>query len=76
LGLLAIVLGGAGWLHGPILGALAFAVLGEVAGLVTERQHLVEGLVILGVVLALPHGLSGVRFRRPVPAPVAIEDPA
>ena len=76
LALLAIVLGGAGWLHGPILGALAFAVLGEAAGLVTERQHLVEGLVILGVVLALPHGLSGLRFRRPAPAPVAVEDPA
>lgn len=63
LALLAIVLGGAGWLHGPILGALAFAVLGEVAGLVTERQHLVEGLVILGVVLALPQGLAGLRMR-------------
>lgn len=61
LALLAIVLGGVGWLHGPILGALAFAVLGEAAGLVTERQHLVEGLVILLVVLALPRGLS---FRR------------
>lgn len=74
LALLAIVLGGAGWLHGPVLGALAFAVLGEVAGLVTERQHLVEGLVILGVVLALPQGLSGLWLRRP--APVAVEDPA
>ncbi len=61
LALLAIVLGGVGWLHGPILGALAFAALGEAAGLVTERQHLVEGVVILLVVLALPGGLS---FRR------------
>lgn len=65
LALLAIVLGGAGWLHGPVLGALAFAVLGEVAGLITERQHLVEGLVILLVVLALPQGLAGLRLRRP-----------
>ena len=76
LALLMIVLGGAGWLHGPILGALAFAVLGEAAGLVTERQHLVEGLVILLVVLALPQGLSGLRLRRPAPARVAVEDPA
>ena len=76
LALLAIVLGGAGWLHGPILGALAFAVLGEAAGLVTERQHLVEGLVILAVVLALPQGLSGLRLRRPVPAPLPVGDPA
>lgn len=65
LALLAIVLGGAGWLHGPVLGALAFAVLGEAAGLITERQHLVEGLVILLVVLALPQGLAGLRLRRP-----------
>ena len=77
LALLAIVLGGAGWLHGPILGAVAFAVLGEVAGLITERQHLVEGLVILLVVLALPRGLSGLRLRAPAaPLPVPAGDPA
>lgn len=74
--LLMIVLGGVGALHGPILGALAFAVLGEVAGLVTERQHLVEGAVILFVVLALPHGLAGLRWRRPAPAPVPVTDTA
>ncbi|MBC7799134.1 MAG: branched-chain amino acid ABC transporter permease [Gemmatimonadaceae bacterium] len=68
--LLMIVLGGVGSLHGPILGALGFAVLGEVAGLVTERQHLVEGAVILVVVLALPRGLAGLRIRRPAPAPI------
>lgn len=76
LALLMIVLGGVGWLHGPILGALGFAVLGEVAGLVTERQRLVEGIVILLVVLALPRGLAGLRLRRPAPAPVAAADPA
>ena len=63
LALLAIVLGGAGVLHGPILGALAFAALGEAAGLITERQHLVEGAVILFVVLALPRGLAGLWGR-------------
>ncbi len=61
LALLAIVLGGGGALYGPILGAVAFAVLGEAAGLLTERQHLVEGLVILLVVLVLPRGLAGIR---------------
>ncbi len=76
LALLMIVLGGVGWLHGPILGALGFAVLGEVAGLVTERQRLVEGAVILFVVLALPQGLAGLRLRRPAPAPVTVVDPA
>lgn len=67
LALLAIVLGGVGWLHGPILGALGFAILGEVAGLVTDRQHLVEGAAILLVVLALPRGLAGLRWRRAAP---------
>ncbi len=77
LALLAIVLGGAGALHGPILGALAFAILGEVAGLVTERQHLVEGVVILLVVLALPRGLAGLRRpRQALAAAVPVIDPA
>ena len=59
--LLAIVLGGVGALHGPVVGAVALTVLGEAAGLVTERQALVEGVVILLVVLALPRGLAGRR---------------
>ncbi len=63
LALLMIVLGGVGTLHGPILGAIGFAVLGEVAGLITERQHLVEGAVILAVVLLLPRGLAGLAGR-------------
>ena len=38
--------------------------LGEVAQLITERKLLVEGLVILLVVLALPKGLSGIALPR------------
>jgi branched-chain amino acid transport system permease protein len=57
--LLMILLGGLTALHGPIVGALAYTGLGEIAQLVTERKLLVEGLVILFVVLLLPHGLSG-----------------
>lgn len=67
--LLMILLGGLNTLHGPILGALAYTGLGEVAQLLTERKLLVEGLVILVVVLALPKGLSGLRlpqWRRPL----------
>jgi len=60
--LLVILLGGLGSLHGPLVGALAYTALGEVAQLVTERQRLVEGLVILVVVLALPRGLAGLRL--------------
>lgn len=70
--LLMILLGGLGALHGPILGAFALVGLGEASTLITERQRLVEGLVILAVVLALPRGLAGLRlprFRRRVPAP-------
>lgn len=66
--LLAILLGGLGALHGPILGAVVYVGLGEVAQSITERQRLVEGVVILLVVLALPRGLTGLRLpaaRRP-----------
>jgi branched-chain amino acid transport system permease protein len=62
--LLMILLGGLSTLHGPILGAIAYTSLGEFAQLVTERKLLVEGLVILFVVLALPQGLSGIRLWR------------
>jgi branched-chain amino acid transport system permease protein len=57
--LLMILLGGLGTLHGPIIGALAYTALGEIAQIVTERKLLVEGLVVLVVVVALPRGLSG-----------------
>lgn len=69
-GLLAIVLGGLGWLHGPVLGAFAFVALGELSHTLTDRQHLVEGIVVLLVVLGLPRGLAGLRWpaRRPAPA--------
>ena len=69
-GLLAILLGGLGALHGPIIGAFLYVGLGEVAQSITERQHLVQGLVILFVVLALPRGLAG--FRMPAKS---VEEP-
>src|SRR6185295_3286972 len=66
--LLMILLGGLTTLHGPIIGALAYTALGEVAQIVTERKLLVEGLVVLVVVLALPKGLSGISLSRWWPA--------
>ncbi|GAA0573090.1 branched-chain amino acid ABC transporter permease [Craurococcus roseus] len=69
--LLMVLLGGLGALHGPILGAFAFIGLGEASNLVTERQKLVEGLVILAVVLALPKGLAGLGLRRRPARPAA-----
>jgi len=62
--LLMILLGGLGTLHGPIIGAFAFTGLGEFSQLITERKLLVEGLVVLCVVLALPKGLSGISWPR------------
>jgi branched-chain amino acid transport system permease protein len=72
--LLMILLGGLTTLHGPIIGAIAYTGLGEIAQLLTERKLLVEGLVILAVVLVLPKGLSQISleplwrpFARPKP---------
>jgi len=62
--LLMILLGGLSTLSGPILGALAYTAIGEVAQLLTERKLLVEGLIILVVVLSLPKGLSGIGLTR------------
>lgn len=62
--LLFILLGGLGTLAGPIVGAFAYIALGEVAGQITERKLLVEGLVILFAVLVLRHGLTGITLPR------------
>jgi branched-chain amino acid transport system permease protein len=62
--LLIVLLGGIGALHGPILGAFAYTLIGEIGQSITERQRLVEGLVILAAVLLLRHGLAGLRLRR------------
>jgi len=59
--LLMILLGGIGALHGPILGAFALTLVREIGQSVTERQRLVEGVVILAAVLLLRRGLAGWR---------------
>ena len=76
--LLMILLGGLTTLHGPIIGALAFTALGEVAQIVTERKLLVEGLVVLAVVIVLPKGLSGITWPGPLRriGPIETEKPA
>ena len=75
--LLMILMGGLTTLHGPIIGALAYTGLGEVAQLVTERKLLVEGLVILFVVILLPKGLSGIRLPGwPLQSPLAKGSPS
>lgn len=57
--LLMILLGGIGALHGPLLGAFALTLVREFGQSITERQRLVEGVVILAVVLVLRRGLAG-----------------
>jgi branched-chain amino acid transport system permease protein len=59
--LLMVLLGGIGALHGPILGAFVLTLAREFGQLVTERQRLVEGIVILAAVLLLRRGLAGWR---------------
>jgi branched-chain amino acid transport system permease protein len=74
--LLMILMGGLGSLVGPIVGAIAYTGLGEVAQLITERKLLVEGAVILAVVLLLPKGIMGIQLgRAPVPSRHPAHDP-
>jgi branched-chain amino acid transport system permease protein len=65
--LLIVLLGGIGALHGPILGAFAYTLIGEIGQSITERQRLVEGIVILAAVLLLRNGIAGLRLRRIMP---------
>lgn len=75
--LLMILVGGLGFLYGPILGAIAMTALNEVSQLITDRQLLVQGFFILAIVLALPQGLAGIRLpRRRTRAPEAASRPA
>ncbi len=60
--LLMILVGGLHALHGAVIGAVTITGLNEVSQLITERQLLVQGLVILLVVLLLPKGLAGITF--------------
>ena len=63
-GLLMVLLGGLHAVHGAIMGAIALTGLNEISQLITERQLLVQGLVILLIVLLLPRGLAGLGLRR------------
>jgi branched-chain amino acid transport system permease protein len=56
--LVAVILGGAGTLIGPAIGALAIMTLRHAVGALTEHWALVLGLFYIGVVLASPRGLA------------------
>jgi branched-chain amino acid transport system permease protein len=71
--LLAPIVGGAGTLFGPLLGALAIKVLGEATKLVTGDAPgldlVIYGMVLIAVVGLAPRGVAGVLtalLRRPL----------
>ena len=58
-GLLMVIVGGAGTLLGPVLGAGVVVFLRNIVSAYTERWLLVLGLIYLLVVLCAPHGILG-----------------
>ena len=62
-----MLLGGLGRCTAPVLGAFAYTRIGEIGQSITDRQRLVEGLVILAAVLLLRDGIAGLRWRPVVP---------
>ncbi len=65
-GLLMVIVGGAGTLVGPALGAGVVVFLRNIVSAYTERWLLVLGLVYLVVVLFAPHGILGaIRAKLP-----------
>ena len=65
-GLLMVIVGGAGTLFGPALGAGVVVFLRNIVSGYTERWLLVLGLIYLLVVLCAPHGIVGaIRARLP-----------
>lgn len=66
--LLVAIVGGMGSLFGPLLGAAALHVLGELAQLVLGdlpgANMVIYGVVLIGMVLFLPRGLTSLGARR------------
>jgi branched-chain amino acid transport system permease protein len=70
MGLIMVILGGAGTLLGPALGSAAIVFLENIISAHTQRWLLVLGLIYVGVTLFAPAGLMGlVRRRRAARAP-------
>ena len=54
------VVGGIGSFLGPLMGTAVLQVLQELSTRYTERVELVEGLILIGVILFAPKGLTGI----------------
>ncbi|MCL5046335.1 MAG: branched-chain amino acid ABC transporter permease [Actinobacteria bacterium] len=63
--LLMTIIGGAGTLAGPVLGAGVVRILGQVLSSFFERWLLVFGLIYVLTVIFLPRGIMGARWRLP-----------
>jgi branched-chain amino acid transport system ATP-binding protein len=61
--LLAVVVGGAGYTLGPVLGAAVIVVLPELIAPVAEYRLLVFGALLLGVLWLAPEGILGTLAR-------------
>jgi branched-chain amino acid transport system permease protein len=61
---LMCVLGGAGTISGPVLGAIFLAVVFEVARYFLPEIHpIFSGLLIILAIMFLPNGLAGLKFK-------------
>jgi branched-chain amino acid transport system permease protein len=59
-----VVLGGMGRLYGSIIGAVILTALPQLLASFEEYQTLVYGLIIIGVMVFLPHGIVSLFDRR------------
>jgi branched-chain amino acid transport system permease protein len=70
IGIMMVVLGGAGTLFGPILGAILYSTIEEVlktgswVGPIANHWSLALGLILIGAVLAFPKGIAGLFERK------------
>ncbi len=62
--MLMIILGGAGTLFGPIVGAFVIVMLSYGVSEITERWNLILGLIYVLVVVFAPKGVTGLVVRR------------
>lgn len=82
IGLVMVILGGMGTLFGPIVGAVAFIGVEELAreralvGFMADHFQIVMGAFVIAVVLLLRNGLAGALGGAPKPKPDPLETEA
>ena len=55
-----LIVGGMGSFLGPVIGAIALAILPEASRFLAEYRGVVYGLILIGVILFRPEGVAGV----------------